>query len=278
MTETGVGFRIVDQAASNGHGTVSTCDGPNELGNCPAVRKGDQVPCAGLKLKPDAPGGVKTWEIFVPDDHAACPVPAVARRKWSFRTLGLITLVAGFLAGAGSATGWTLALAHTTPAAAAAVAKPVHLSLVIATPDMLGTDVGPAFLPSDFTIPANSTVTITVTNFDDPTALPAQYATATGIIGQLSIQPFDPADPNAMGPVTKTASLDPDTGVSHTFTVPSLGINVPIAPSAKTTFTIHTGKAGKYTWHCMDPCGTGPAGWDGAMGTKGYMTGTMTVA
>ena len=278
MTEAGAAYRIVEQAASNGSGTVTTCDGADELGNCPAVRKGDQVPCAGLKLTPVAPSGVKTWEILVPNDSAVCPVPAIQRRKWSFRSLGIITLVAGFLAGAGTATGWTLALAHGNPTVVAAATKPVHVSLVIATPDMLGSDVGPAYLPSDFTIPANSTVTITVTNFDDATPLPPQYATATGIIGQLSIQPFDPANPNATAPSTKAASLDPNTGVSHTFTVPSLGLNVPLAPKSKTTFTIHTGKAGTYTWRCMDPCGTGPAGWDGAMDAKGYMTGTMTVA
>lgn len=278
MTEATASYRVVERAASNGHGTVTTCDGPDELGNCPAVRKGDEVPCAGLKLKPVAPSDVKTWEILVPQQSAACPVPAIKRRKWSFRSLGVITLVAGFLAGAGTATGWTLALAHGSTAAPVAVSKPVHLSLVIATPDMLGSDVGPAYLPSDFTVPANTTVTITVTNFDDATALPAQYATATGIIGKLTIQPLDPADPNATAASTTAASLDPDTGVSHTFTIPTIGLNVPIAPKAKTTFTIHTGKAGKYTWHCMDPCGTGASGWGGAMDAKGYMTGTMTVA
>ncbi|HCP75021.1 MAG TPA: hypothetical protein DIU08_10295, partial [Ktedonobacter sp.] len=43
------------------------------------------------------------------------------------------------------------------------------------------------------------------------------------------------------------------------------------------TFTFHTGKAGTYTFQCFDPCGSGSAGLMGAMMTKGYMVGTLTV-
>ena len=154
-----------------------------------------------------------------------------------------------------------------------------HIYLTVATPDMLQSEVGPAFMPSNFTLPAHSDVTITVINFDDPTALPAasrQYAIAEGIRGQLSIQSMDPADPNKVAPTRTADRLDPTTGVSHTFTIAKLGLSVPIAPSAKTTFTFHTGAAGTYTWQCMDPCGTGPTGWGGAMAAKGYMSGQVS--
>ena len=164
--------------------------------------------------------------------------------------------------------------------AAAAPTVTPHFFVTIATEDMLGTQVGPAFVPGSFTLPANSDVTVTFVNFDDATDLGAnaKYATPTGIKGELSVETLDATNPNAAGTVTKAASLDPKAGVSHTFTIQKLGINVPIAPKAKTTVTFHTGAAGTYDWHCFDPCGTGDTGWGGAMSDNGYMGGKITLA
>jgi hypothetical protein len=180
--------------------------------------------------------------------------------------------------------GWDaaqMAAAASPPKAAATVVQggTPHIYLTIATPDMLVTEVGPAVMPSSFTFPAHSDVILTVTNFDDATALPAgseQYAIAEGTSGPLSIQSMDPADPNAAVTTRTVDRLDSATGVSHTFTIAKLGLNVPIAPKSRTTFTFHTGAAGSYDWQCMDPCGSGPTGWDGAMSTKGYMIGQVT--
>jgi len=158
---------------------------------------------------------------------------------------------------------------------------PLHETLVIATPDMLGSEEKPAYMPSNLVLPANSLVSITVVNFDDATALPAgseQFAAAKGVRGPLQIQALDPANPNdTSGAVTTATSLDPAKGVSHTFTITALGINVPIAPKSRVTFTIHTGKAGTYTWQCYDPCGGDPDGWGGAMADTGFMRGTLSV-
>lgn len=166
-------------------------------------------------------------------------------------------------------------------AAARSTVVPLHQTLVIATGDMLNDNDKPAYMPSNLVVPANSTVTITVINFDDATALAPgteQFATAKGIKGQLEIQPIDSTNPNdASATVTRATSLDPEKGVSHTFTIMQLGINVPIAPMSRETFTIHTGKAGTYTFQCYDPCGGGPNGWGGAMAVSGYMRGTLTV-
>jgi len=175
--------------------------------------------------------------------------------------------------------------ATTAPAAVkvAPTAMP-HYYLSIETPDMLGgtEDTGPAYVPASFTLPANEDVTLTIVNFDDATALPAgseDYATAKGIKGSLSIEPLDTVNPNGVAKAVTTAtSLDPAKGVSHTFTIVKLGLNVPVAPKARTTFTFHTGAAGSYTWQCMDPCGCGDTGWGCAMGHMGYMRGTVTVA
>jgi hypothetical protein len=175
----------------------------------------------------------------------------------------------------GGVAGW--GVGHTSAPAPA----PSHLYLTIATPDMLQTDVGPAVLPSVASVPANSDVTVTIVNFDNPTPLTGQfvkYATATGIEGKFSVEPIDTKNPNgpAISPAQSLASIDP-TLVSHTFTIPSLNLNVPLFASSRTTFTFHVGAAGTFEWHCMDPCGTGPEGWSGAMSQQGYMGGALTV-
>jgi hypothetical protein len=74
-------------------------------------------------------------------------------------------------------------------------------------------------------------------------------------------------------------TIGPPQGVSHTFTILALGINVPLAAHARTSFTIHTGAPGKYAWRCFDPCGADPMGWGTAMAARsGFMEGTVTVA
>jgi hypothetical protein len=159
-----------------------------------------------------------------------------------------------------------------------------RLDLTIVTGAMIGHTEYPAFLPSDFTLPANSTVVVTITNLDDATALPKgqeSYASVQGTLdGTFRVQPIDPKDPNGnKGPARTTTSLDPATGVSHTLTIKGLGINVPIAPMSRTTFVIKTGAAGTYVWHCYDPCGDGADGWGTAMAAmRGFMEGTVTIA
>jgi hypothetical protein len=176
--------------------------------------------------------------------------------------------------------GWSVghAAASSSGTVQAVSASTPHYYLTIATPDMLGgtEDTGPAYMPSNFALPANTDVTMTITNFDNPTALPAQYAKATGVKGVLTIEDLDSVHPNAQGPVHTATSLDPENGVSHTFTIAALGLNVPVAPSSRETFTFHTGAAGVYNWRCMDPCGSGTSGWGAAMSAEGFMQGKVT--
>jgi hypothetical protein len=89
-----------------------------------------------------------------------------------------------------------------------------------------------------------------------------------------------------------------DNGIGHSFTVPSLGISVPlpgISPNAKNPcshaapcstsfdhntvqFTIKTGAPGTFPWQCFVPCGAGfPIGFGGPMSTFGYMGGFLKV-
>ena len=136
----------------------------------------------------------------------------------------------------------------------------------------------PAFVPSAITVPAHATVTFTVTNLDNATALPAQFARVKGTVGDTAtVAAINPKAPNVLGQARVITSLDPNTQVGHTFTILALGLNVPIASQSVETFVIHTGAPGVYTWRCYDPCGMGSSGWEGPMGAAGYMSGTMTV-
>jgi hypothetical protein len=143
-----------------------------------------------------------------------------------------------------------------------------------------------------FSLPAHSTVRVKVLEYDTQTGLRNNFfAQAQGLIGgEFTIDD---------GASTQSVStIDPAT-VAHTWTVPGLGISVPLvgvandAPNQCTTapcaessahrtieFTIRTGKPGHYRWQCIVPCA--PSGFlfgnGGPMQTVGYMGGFVDVA
>lgn len=133
----------------------------------------------------------------------------------------------------------------------------------------------PAYMASTpVNVPANTIVTVTIRNFDlGDAALSASspFAAVKGTIGGVATfngQPYK--------------SLDP-AKVAHTFTIPRLGVNVPIPGDAPNNdsyltvvFSFRTGHAGDYTFECLAPCGT-DTGFGGPMATAAYMKGTLTV-
>jgi heme/copper-type cytochrome/quinol oxidase subunit 2 len=134
----------------------------------------------------------------------------------------------------------------------------------------------PAYIASTpLTVPANSTVTVTIRNFDLGDAALAANSPLANVQGTVG--------GTALFNGTQYSSLDA-AKVSHTFTIPQLGLNVPIpgdtpdnASFLTVTFSFHTGKAGTYTFQCYSPCGTGTDGFGGPMGSMAYMKGTLTV-
>ncbi len=117
------------------------------------------------------------------------------------------------------------------------------------------------YFPANFSIPVDVDVIVTITNYDNGTnAVPTSFGAVTGTVGGAAV---------ING---QTVTAIPGTSVSHTFTITSLGLNVPLPPSSTVTFTLLVEAPGVYTWHCMAPCDTN------AMATPGFMQGTMTVA
>jgi hypothetical protein len=132
-------------------------------------------------------------------------------------------------------------------------------------------------------VPAHTTVHMTIYQYDSGSALrnPVMNQVLGAPDAQLDGKPY---------------SLWTDT-IGHTFTVPDLGISVPLPGIASTasnpcsaapcgpsydhhtvTFSFKTGGAATYTWQCFVPCGLGYlAGFGGPMSTTGYMNGVLKV-
>lgn len=144
--------------------------------------------------------------------------------------------------------------------------------------DWLGyqTRTTPVHPGPNFSVPRNSLVEMDIHNFDSATALRNYFFTqVSGTVGNVEYVNGKPLK-----------VMSPDL-TSHTFTIPSFGVSVPMegvpsnAPATKFqdmrfTFRTPTTK-GVYRWQCLVPCGSGLYGNGGPMGEIGYMTGLITV-
>lgn len=185
----------------------------------------------------------------------------------------VLGLTVGSLAGA-------VVLSACGGASAASTDKPVNLYLSILTGDQLQTKDQPTFVPSDVSVPANSTVNVHIVDFDDGTAaLPdgSPYAKVTGVIGNsVTSEALTVSDPNKAGAKTTYSDMALK-DVAHTFTIPALKLNVPIPVSATVSFSFKADKPGTYNFQCMAPCGSDPNGMGGPMTAEGVMIGTLRV-
>ena len=137
-------------------------------------------------------------------------------------------------------------------------------------------------------VPAHTLVHVTILQYDSGSALRNSFMLQPqGTVG------------GAMDLNGKSVSvLDPKLGdVGHTFTIPQLGISVPLmgvpddaknpCPNAPCTpnydhntvkFDFRTGAPGEFHWQCFVPCGTDFLyGNGGPMSTLGYMGGFVKV-
>ncbi len=182
------------------------------------------------------------------------------------------------LAGCGTSAPTTQAPAP-TPAPVASAPKKANLYLTILSGGQNGKKEWPNFLPSNFTIPADTDVTVTIADFDDGAApIPADSAKVQGTVdGSMTVISALNGD-LSKAPSKNVTELPADI-VAHTFTINDNGfnLNVPIPAEATVTFTFHSPKAGTYSYRCLSGCGTGSTGTEGAMATDGWMRGTVTV-
>jgi hypothetical protein len=138
-------------------------------------------------------------------------------------------------------------------------------------------------------LPAHTRVDVTIDQYDSGSPLRNQvFGSVTGTIGgvaALNGKSYSLIDSNS------------GNGVGHTFTVPSLGINIPLPgvdPNANNicsqapcdthsvsnviSFSFTTPGPGQYPFQCFIPCGLGYLfGNGGPMQTLGYMGGFLKV-
>lgn len=213
--------------------------------------------------------------------------------------VGFAAAVAGILIGLYVA-GWATSFPKSI-AASAAPANSGGSSLTLETVASIGSKLGkshPTWVSylvrsngrwvrnTDYTVPANTVVHITIYQFDTPTGLRNPFLSQVqGTIGAAAT--IDGKTVNAINPEE----------ASHTFAIPELGVFVPLpgvpeeskhpceeAPCElgsdhrTITFSFRTGGKGRFRWQCFVPCG---AGWyfgnGGPMQTLGYMDGFINV-
>ncbi|HSR83677.1 MAG TPA: hypothetical protein VLM11_05790 [Streptosporangiaceae bacterium] len=139
-----------------------------------------------------------------------------------------------------------------------------------------------------FSVPAGSRINMTIYGYDGCTPLRNQvFAQVTGTIGGVAY---------VDGKQAKAIDSWAGCNVGHTFSIPGLNLNVPMAtpsltanlcatspctagPHRTMTFSFMTPRsAGTYFWQCRVPCGGGFIdGFGGPMQTFGFMTGNMEV-
>jgi hypothetical protein len=157
-----------------------------------------------------------------------------------------------------------------------------------------------------FAVPADTKVNVTILGYDGCTPLRNPlWGQVTGTEGNVeNVSYFNGKTYSPSQPIS-TFNSYADCSVQHTFAIPGLGVNVPIAsvttyqensnlcgtspctaanndqnsPHTVVKFSFMTPKAGGiFRWQCFIPCGGGYLdGNGGPMGTPGYMMGQMEV-
>lgn len=157
----------------------------------------------------------------------------------------------------------------------------LHLNIVQTVnngphPDWLGYQALDGKTPGTiFHLPTNTLVHVTITNYDSQTPPRNEFfSLVQGTVGGVE---------RVNGKTIKV--MDPAV-MSHTFTIPDLGVSVPMMgipasgkPDHETmTFSFRTRGPGNYRWQCIVPCGSGTYGFGGPMSELGYMSGMINVS
>jgi heme/copper-type cytochrome/quinol oxidase subunit 2 len=139
---------------------------------------------------------------------------------------------------------------------------------------------------ANIALPAHKLIKLVIVNYDDGAAplLMKDAANVSGTQGNLetvvnndnvnSSQGLSGINVNGGQQVSSVNSSN----IAHTFTIPSIGVNLPIPPSSTVSAYFTLNDTGTLTWLCLTACGFGPMGTLGAMDTMGWMTGSIDVS
>jgi hypothetical protein len=141
-----------------------------------------------------------------------------------------------------------------------------------------------------FQVPSGSTVHMTILGYDGCTPLRNNFwSKITGTVGNRAL---------VNGKPTSVINSWGGCNVGHTFSIPGINLNVPMATPGinaslcstspctsgphevmQFTFKVPNTPGQTYFWQCRVPCGGGfVTGFGGPMQTLGFMTGNMEVS
>ncbi|MDG6997489.1 MAG: hypothetical protein JRN15_00045 [Nitrososphaerota archaeon] len=199
--------------------------------------------------------------------------------------------IVGMLMGASAQNQSSTKSAQTTSTATANTSGVYKLTLAITVNNSYNsTTSGPRYwvvAPSgletsaNISLPAFTKIELTIIDYDSASPLPSQWAQVAGTISNrvYVINGTTAASENInLTAVEAVSSLDPNTQIAHTFTVPQIGLSIPVAANSVEVANFYINQTGTFLWHCEDPCGYGPSGWEGPMSTPGWMEGNITVS
>ena len=179
----------------------------------------------------------------------------------------------------------------TTTATNSSANSPYVVTLVITTGNHFNTSVGeqPAFytlgtggleFSAKISLPAHRLIKLVVVNYDEGNAslnVPNDNVvsgTSDGSIfvaSNANINSSQGTGGIALNGGQKLTTLGLAV-VAHTFTVPSLNLNIPVPISSTVVAYFTLDKAGTFEWFCYTDCG------DAAMSTPGWMTGSLVAS
>jgi hypothetical protein len=175
--------------------------------------------------------------------------------------------------------------------------SPFDLTLVITTNNIFNSSVGdqPAYYilgpnglqsAASISLPAHRLIRLEIICYDDGAAnlTSSQYAkvsgTQNGTVSEVNNDNVNSSQGASGIQVTGGESLSilPEDGIAHTFTIPELGLNIPIAPSSTVVAYFTITQTGTFNWFCQTECGAGSKGLLGAMATPGWMYGEVVAS
>lgn len=160
---------------------------------------------------------------------------------------------------------------------------------------------------ANINLPSHTLITLRLIDYDgyglEPNIGPtgtsndSAYAKVTGTVGNVEYV-YNSTNINTTLPNQSTSGVNVPTGFAvsqfnwqngsnggydeaHTFTVlngSQIMLNIPTPGDSTVVAQFYLNNTGTFTWQCFVPCGAGPTGWEGAMITAGWMTGTIHVS
>lgn len=133
---------------------------------------------------------------------------------------------------------------------------------------------------SNISLPVNTRIQLTIISYDTPTSGSTdQMGKVSGTVGGnvFLINGTSASGTDMMAKWGQNVTAVPGAMLAHTFTMPQLGINIPVVGGDTEVAYLYLTQTGTFSWFCQTPCGTGPTGMEGAMSTSGWMTGQVIV-